>query len=77
LSTYFYISVLVLAALLFIPTSKLIWVMSVRRLQRKTNHELSDTEVDGQKNRARLIAAILVLAFSWFFNINLLGLNQG
>jgi hypothetical protein len=51
--------------------------MSVRRLQRKTGHELSDTEIQGQKNRARIIAVFLVLVFSWFFNLNLMGVNHG
>jgi hypothetical protein len=69
--------VLVLAGLLFIPASKLIWVMSVRRLQRKTGHELNDSEIQGQKNRARIIALVLVAVFSWFFNLNLLGVSHG
>jgi hypothetical protein len=77
MTAYFYISVLILAALLFIPASKLIWVMSVRRLQRKTGHELSEAEIHGQKHRARIIALILVMAFSWFFNLNLLGITHG
>jgi hypothetical protein len=77
MTAYFYISVLVLAGLLFIPASKLIWVMSVRRLQRKTGHELNDSEIQGQKNRARIIALVLVAVFSWFFNLNLLGVSHG
>lgn len=77
MTAYFYISVLVLAGLLFIPASKLIWVMSVRRLQRKTGHELNDSEIQGQKNRARIIALVLVAVFSWFFNLNLLGVGHG
>ena len=77
MTAYFYISVLILAALLFIPASKLIWVMSVRRLQRKTGHELSESEIQGQKNRARIIALVLVAVFSWFFNLNLLGISHG
>jgi len=77
MTAYFYVSVLILAALLFIPASKLIWVMSVRRLQRKTGHELSDPEIQGQKNRARVIALVLVVVFSWFFNLNLLGVGNG
>lgn len=75
MTTYFYFSVLVLAVLLFIPASKLIWVISVRRLQRKTAHELSEDEINGQKNRARFIALVLVMVFSWLFNVNLMGLH--
>jgi len=72
--TYFIISVLVLAALLFIPVSKLIWVVSVRRLQRKTRTELTQTEIDGQLNRARFLSIILCLIFSFLFNMQIIGL---
>jgi len=73
---YFYGSVLVLAALLFIPASKLIWVLSVRRLERKTDRELSEDERMGQRNRARLLTLVLVLIFSLLFNVSMLGLPQ-
>jgi hypothetical protein len=75
-NSYFWGSVLVLAALLFLPTRKLVWVLSVRRLQRKLNMELSPEETAGQLQRANLLAAVLVLAFSLLFNISLLGLPQ-
>ena len=68
-------AVLVLAALLFIPVSKLIWVVSVRRLERKAETELSERERKGQLTRARVIAAIVCLVFSYLFNLQLTGLN--
>ncbi len=71
---YFVISVLVLAALLYFPVSKLIWVVSVRRLQRKLGRALDEAEVQGQARRARVIAVLLCLPFSYLFNLNLLGL---
>lgn len=71
---YFLVSVLVLAALLFFPVSKLIWVFSVRRLQRKLNRELTQTEITGQMNRARFISIFVSLLFSYLFNISLIGL---
>ena len=74
---YFYFSVAVLAALLFFPASKMIWVMSVRRLQRKLSRELEPQEIEGQKVRARIIALLVVLVFSWLFNIQLLGNPHG
>jgi hypothetical protein len=46
-------------------------------LQRKTSHELNESEILGQKNRARIIALILVIVFSWFFNVNLMGIHYG
>lgn len=71
---WFLISVAVLAVLLFFPVSKLIWVLSVRRLQRRSGRELSEVELEGQRRRARVIAAFVVLIFSFLFNANLLGL---
>ena len=71
---YFLISVIVLAALLFFPVSKLIWVFSVRRLQRKLNRELNQTELAGQMTRARFISIFVSLLFSYLFNLNLIGL---
>ena len=70
---YFVLSVLVLAIALFFPISKLIWVLSVRRLQRKLNTELSDADTHGQLARARFLAVLVALAFSFLFNVNLLG----
>lgn len=70
---YFALSVLVLALLLFFPVSKLIWVMSVRRLQRKLNKTLEEKDLQGQLNRARFIAVLVSLIFSFLFNLNLLG----
>ena len=77
MTAYFYFSVLILALLLFFPASKIIWVMSVRRLQRKTGRVLSNEEIEGQKTRSRFLALLLVFPFSWLFNYSLLGLNHG
>lgn len=71
---YFIVSVLILAALLFIPMSKLIWVLSVRRLQKKTRRELNEQELAGQMARARFISVFVCLIFSFLFNLNLIGL---
>jgi hypothetical protein len=71
---YFLVSVFVLALLLFFPIAKLIWVISVRRLQRKLNRELGETELKGQMTRARFISIFVSLIFSYFFNLNLIGL---
>ncbi len=77
MTAYFYFSVLILAILLFFPVSKMIWVISVRRLQKKSSRQLTAEEIQGQKARSRFIALLLVLPFSWFFNYSLLGLNHG
>ena len=46
-----------LALLLFFPVSKLIWVLSVRRLQRRLARELSPEELNAQLKRARILGA--------------------
>ncbi len=71
---YFLFSVVLLAVLLFFPMSKLIWVLSVRRLQRKLGRELSEAEIRGQLTRARFIGIFVALIFAWLFNLNLIGM---
>jgi cobalamin synthase len=73
---YLTFSIIVLALLLFFPVSKLVWVLSVRRLQRKLQRELSEEEIKGQKVRARFIAVLIVLVFSSLFNLSLIGLPK-
>jgi hypothetical protein len=73
MSLYFILSVVVLAALLFFPVNKLVWIMSVRRMQRKLDRELTEQELDGQKGRARFITVFIVLIFSTLFNLQMLG----
>lgn len=70
----FIVWVLLLAALLFWPMSKLIWVLSVRRLQRKLERVLDETEIAGQMNRARTIGAFVSIVFSFLYNLSTLGL---
>lgn len=72
-SVFFTLSVVVLAALLFVPVTKLVWVLSVRRLERKTGTALDETERAGQLRRARLVTLILVILFSMLFNLSMLG----
>ena len=68
--------VVVLAAMLFIPVSRLIWVLSVRRLERRLDRPLDDGEREGQRRRARVLTAFVVLLFSLLFNISTVGLPQ-
>jgi hypothetical protein len=70
--TYYWISVVGLAALLFVPASRLVWVLSVRRLERKVGQPLSEEGREGQRNRARFIAVIVCVIFSALFNYQVL-----
>ena len=65
--------VVVLAALLFVPVTRLIWVMSVRRLERKRGEALPDAERKGQLQRARIVALLIVIFFSIVFNLATVG----
>lgn len=72
----FIVWVVLLAALLFWPMSKLIWVMSVRRLQRKLARELHEQEIAGQMNRARVVSVFVSLLFSFLYNLSTIGLPE-
>ena len=71
--TVYWLWVIAMAAALFYPVSRLIWVVSIRRLQKKLQTSLSEEEVRGQKQRAHVIAIVLCTAFSMLFNFRLLG----
>ena len=73
--TCYWLSVVVLAALLFLPVTKLVWVLSVRRVERRRGVALSDQERAGQLNRARFLAVWLCVAFSALFNYQILDMS--
>ena len=75
--TTFLLWVLALAVLLVWPVSRLVWVLSVRRMQRKLARELEADEVRGQRRRAWIVAIVLSLLFSWVYNASRLGLPGG
>ncbi len=72
----FFLYWLSLAALLFYPVSRLIFVMSVRRLQKKLNRNLEAEEMLGQKRRARVLAVLVAMGASIFYNIQTIGWPQ-
>jgi len=74
--TWYWISVAVLAGLLFFPASKLVWVLSVRRLERHRGQPLSVRERQGQLGRARFIAMIVCAVFSMLFNYQILDMGS-
>ena len=72
---YYLLSVIILTLLLYYPVNKLIFVLSVRRLEKKTGKNLSNMEKSGQLKRSRFISIILILLFSFLFNINILDIK--
>jgi hypothetical protein len=69
---YYILYVVLLSALLYFPVNKLILVLSIRRLEKKTGLSLSESERKSQLNRSRFISVILILLFSCLFNIEVL-----
>ena len=72
---FYLLSVIILTLLLYYPVNKLIFVLSVRRLEKKTGKNLSIMEKSGQLKRSRFISIILILLFSCLFNINILDIK--
>ncbi len=70
----FFLWWLLLSALLFYPVSKLIFVLSVRRLQKKLGRYLEAEELLGQTRRARVLSVLLVMGISFIYNIQTIGL---
>lgn len=66
--------VVLLIALLIYPVTQWIWVLSVRRLQRRLDRELSAAELAGQKRRAWIVGAVICSVFSVLFNGATLGM---
>ncbi len=69
--------VVALAAALLYPVGRLIWVFSVRRLQRRLGRALREEEIAGQRRRAYFIAVPVCLAFAALFNMRLLDFSGG
>lgn len=70
----YWLWVIGLTLLLLYPVSKLVWVFSVRRLQRKLDKELDVDEIKGQRNRAFVIGAFISFLFSVLYNFSTIGI---
>ena len=55
---------LFLALLLFLPVRNLIWILTVRRAQKKTGADLDVAEQKRLKRRASVTSALLCFVFS-------------
>lgn len=64
---------LALAAALWWPVAQLVWVLSVRRLERRLGAALDAAARAGQRRRAFVLAAPIALAFAALFNLRLPG----
>ncbi len=64
-SDYMILWGVVLAAALFLPVRRLIWVLMVRRAQQST--DVNEREQQRLKRRAGVTAALLCFVFSMFY----------
>ena len=69
----FYLWVALLTSLLIYPVGKLMWVLSVRRLEKKLQKKLSEKEYLGQRRRGFFLGFLVSLIFSLMFNFNSMG----
>ena len=69
----FYLWVALLTSLLIYPVGKLMWVLSVRRLEKKLQKKLSEKEYLGQRRRGFFLGFLVSLMFSLMFNFNSMG----
>ena len=65
---WYWLSSLVPAALLYLPAGRLIWVMRVRRLERKPARVTTEEERKLERRKANLNAGVIVRTFAFFFN---------
>ena len=68
---YQYLWVFLLAAMLFLPVRQLIWVLMVRRAQRKSGQNVEAAEQERLKQRAGFTGALLSFVFSAFYVMHL------
>ena len=65
---WFWTTTWLLALLLYWPVHRLIWVMRVRKLERRTDAKAADEEIEALRVKTRLVAGVIVITFAYLFN---------
>ena len=65
---WYWVSSLILAVLLYFPASRVVWVMRVRRMERRLKRTTTDEERMRERRESNLIAGVIVITFSFLFN---------
>ena len=68
LQLWYWGSSLALAFLLFFPVEKMLWVMRVRSAELRMKRMTTMEERNEERRKARSIAGIIVISFSFLFN---------
>jgi len=74
-NSFYVLNVIILSLLLYYPVNKLIFVLSVRRLEKKIGKQLNNIQKSGQLKRSRFISILLIIIFPCLFNINILDIK--
>ncbi len=61
-----------LAVALYFPANRLITVARIRRAEKKLERQTTDAEREEIRRKTRLISAVIVVCFAFFFNRTLL-----
>ena len=72
-SQWYVATSVVLALLLYLPMSRLIRVLGMRRLREKAGRPVTEADEQAQRRRARVLAALIAVAFAFVYNRVLLG----
>lgn len=64
---WFWGSTLVLAVLLYYPVTKFVWVIRVRRFEKKSGRKCNEDERQVQLRQARFLSILIVLLFAFIY----------
>lgn len=70
---WYWISTLILAALLFRPVRKFIFVTRVRKIERQLKRQSTEQERETIRKKIIPLTAVIVVTFSMLFNFVLIG----
>lgn len=70
---WYWVTTLVLAAVLYKPVKKVIVSGRIRRIERKLGRELTEEEIAAIEKKAIPLVVMIVMTFSFLFNKVLMG----
>ena len=65
---WYWVSSLILAGLLYYPASRVVWVLRIRRLERRLKRTTTEEERLRERRKANMVAGFIVITFAFLFN---------